>query len=86
MSLAVFAEDKTEYIRHARYLAKLIRRDSKDALWRIELLLSRLEEGESLNTSSAAVQLTQAWNELSRMLRGIEGVDRLLLIDTAQEK
>ncbi len=87
MSLAVFAQDKVEYISHARYLAKLIRHDSKDALWRIERLLSRLEEGESLNTNSAAVQLTsaavqltQARMELSETLRGIEGLDQLLLV------
>ena len=80
MSLAVFAQDKVEYISHARYLAKLIRHDSKDALWRIERLLSRLEEEESLNTNSAAVQLTQARMELSETLRGIEGLDQLLLV------
>jgi hypothetical protein len=85
MSLAVFAEDEVEYISHARYIAKLIRHDSKDALWRIERLLSRLEEGESLNTNSAAVQLTQARMELSETLRGIEGLDQLLLVYGAQE-
>lgn len=85
MSLAVFAEDRTKSIRHARYLGKLIRRDSKDALWRIDLLLSRLEEGETLNTNCAAVQLTQARNELSGILRSIEGLDRLLLNDSGQE-
>jgi hypothetical protein len=86
VSLAVFAEDKTECARHARYLAKLIRRDSRDALWRIKRLLSRLEEGEPLNANSAAVQLTQARNELSSTLRGTESIDRLLLIDAAQEQ
>ncbi len=86
MGLSVLAEDKTECIRHARYLAKLIRRDSRDALWRIERLLSRVEEGESLNTNSAAVQLTQARDELSSTLRGTEGIDRLLLSDTGQEQ
>lgn len=86
MSLAVSAQDKVEYISHARYLAKLIRHDSKDALWRIERLLSRLEEGESLNTNSAAVQLTQARMELSETLRGIEGLDQLLLVHSAQEQ
>jgi hypothetical protein len=85
MSLAVFAQDKVEYKSHARYLAKLIRHDSKDALWRIERLLSRLEEGESLNTNSAAVQLTQARMELSETLRGIERLDQLLVVHSAQE-
>jgi hypothetical protein len=31
-----------------------IRRSCEQALWRVEWLLSRLEEGESLNTSSTA--------------------------------
>jgi hypothetical protein len=85
MSLDVFGEDKVECISHARYLAKLIHRDSKDALWRIERLLSRLEEGESLNTHSATVQLRQARMELSETLRGIDGLDQLLLGHSAQE-
>ena len=61
----------------ANYLAGLIRHDCKDALSRIELLLSRLEEGESLNAVSITAELTEARLEMYEVLRGTERIEEL---------
>jgi len=68
---------ETDFIREIRYLAELMRRDCRDALWRVEHLSSRLEVGESLNTSSTTVQLAHAHEELQRALQDIERLEKL---------
>ena len=55
----------------------LIRHDSKDALSRIELLLSKLEEGESLKAVDIAAALTDARLEMYEVLRGTERIEEL---------
>lgn len=67
---------ESDVIREIRYLAELMRRDCRGALWRVEHLSSKLEEGESLNTSSTAVQLTHTCEELQRALEIIERLEK----------
>jgi hypothetical protein len=55
----------------------LIRHDSKDALSRIEMLLSKFEEGKSLNDEDTAAALKEARLEMYEVLRGIERVEEL---------
>jgi hypothetical protein len=67
---------ESDIVRDVRFLAEHMRRDCRDALWRAEHLSSKLEEGESLNTPSTAVQLTHTCEELQRVLRGIERLEK----------
>lgn len=67
---------RSDFIREVQYLAGLMRRDCRDALWRVEHLSLKLEEGESLNTSGTAVQLTHANEELQRALQSIERLEK----------
>jgi hypothetical protein len=45
--------------------------------WRMERLLSRVDQGESLDTRSTAIQLSEARDELRLLMRGIEGIQKL---------
>jgi hypothetical protein len=58
-------------------LTGLIRHDSKDAVSRIELLLSRLEGGKSLKAANIAAALEDARLEMYEVLRGIERIEEL---------
>jgi hypothetical protein len=66
-----------DFIRQTKHLNGLIRHDSKDALSRIELLLSKLEEGESLKAVDIAAELTHARLEMYEVLRGTERIEEL---------
>ena len=68
---------RADFIRQAKHLTGLIRHDSKDALSRIELLLSKLEEGESLKAVDIAAELTDARLEMYEVLRGTERIEEL---------
>jgi hypothetical protein len=48
----------------------------------MDLLLSKLEEGESLDTRSTSVQLGEARTELQLMMRGIEGIEKLCELES----
>jgi len=69
--------EKADFIRETRYLAEHMRQNCEHALWRAERLLSRLEEGESLNTSATAAQLDRIREELRGALGGIERIEKL---------
>ena len=69
--------EKANFIREVRYLAEHVRQNCEHALWRTEQLLSRLEEGESLNTSTTAAQLERTREELRRACGGIEHIEKL---------
>ena len=45
--------------------------------WRMERLLSKVEQGESLDTRSTSIQLSEARDELQLLMRGIEGIHKL---------
>jgi hypothetical protein len=66
---------QADFIKEIRYLTGLMRQNCQDASWRVERLLSKVEEGESLDTRSTSVQLGEARNELHLMMRGIEGIE-----------
>ena len=70
-------DHRTDFIRQTKHLTGLIRHDSKDALSKIELLLSKLEEGESLKAVDIAAQLTDARLEMYEVLRGTERIEEL---------
>lgn len=74
--------EKMDFIRETRYLAGLMRQSCEHASWRIERLLSKLEEGESLNTNKTAVQLGEAREELHRALEGIERIEKLCELES----
>ncbi len=58
-------------------MTRLIRHDSKDALSRIELLLSKLEEGKSLNADEIAAALNAARLEMYEVVKGMERIEEL---------
>ena len=68
---------KADFTTQTKHLTGLIRHDSKDALSRIELLLSRLEEGKPLNADAIAAALADARLEMYEVLRGIERIEEL---------
>ena len=68
---------RADFTTQTKHLTGLIRHDSKDALSRIELLLSKLEEGKSLNADDIAAALADARLEMYEVLRGIERIEEL---------
>jgi hypothetical protein len=54
-----------------------MRQNCHDATWRMERLLSKVEQGESLDTRSTPIQLQEARDELHLLMRGIEGIAKL---------
>jgi hypothetical protein len=78
--------EESDFIKEIRYLAGLMRQNCQDASWRMERLLSKLEEGESLDTRSTSVQLGEARNELHLMMRGIEGIEKLCELQSDDDR
>ncbi len=68
---------RVDFTTQTKHLTGLIRHDSKDALSRIELLLSRIEEGKPLNADAIAAALADARLEMYEVLRGIERIEEL---------
>jgi hypothetical protein len=68
---------RADFTTQTKHLTGLIRHDSKDALSRIELLLSRLEEGKPLNADDIAAALADARLEMYEVLRGIDRIEEL---------
>jgi len=54
-----------------------MRQNCRDASWRMERLLSKVEQGESLDTRSTSIQLSEARDELQLLMRGIESIQKL---------
>src|SRR5829696_4170373 len=52
------------------------------ALWRMERLLSKVEQGESLDTRSTSIQLSEARDELQKLMRGIESIQKLCELES----
>ena len=67
---------EADFIKEIRHLAGLMRQNCHDASWRVERVLSTLEEGESVDTTSLSVDLYEARNELQLLMRGIEHIER----------
>jgi len=68
---------EADIIKEIRYLAGLMRQNCQDASWRMERLLSKVQQGESLDTTSTRAQLQEAREELQQLMRGIEGIEKL---------
>ena len=86
LCLDVLMNGEADFVKEIRYLAGLMRQNCQDASWRMERLLSKLEEGESLDTRSTSVQLDEARNELHHMMRGIEGIEKLCELQSVDDR
>jgi hypothetical protein len=75
--LDILMDTEADFIKEIRYLAELMRQNSHDASWRMERLLSKVEQGESLDTRSTSIQLREARDELQQVMQGIEGIQKL---------
>ena len=77
LCLDALMDSEADFIKEIRYLAALMRQKCHEASWRMERLLSKVEQGESLDTRSTPAQLQEARDELQLLMRGIEGIERL---------
>jgi hypothetical protein len=77
LCLDVLMESEADFIKEIRYLAGLMHQNCHDASWRMERLLSKVEQGESLDTRSTSIQLREAREELQQLMRAIEGIQKL---------
>ena len=77
LCLDVLMNSEADLLKEIRYLAGLMRQNCHDASWRMERLLSKVEQGQSLDTRSTSIQLREARDELHRLMRGIEGIQKL---------
>jgi hypothetical protein len=73
---------EADFIKEIRYLAGLMRQNCNDASWRMERLLSKVEQGESLDTRSTYIQLREARDELQQLRRGIEGIQKVCELES----
>jgi hypothetical protein len=53
-----------------------MRQNCHDASWRVERILAKLEEGESLDTTITSIELGDARKELHLLMRSIEHIER----------
>ena len=77
LCLDILMNNEADSIKEIRYLAGLMRQNCHDASWRMERLLSKVEQGESLDTRSTSIQLREARDELQLVMRSIEGIQKL---------
>jgi hypothetical protein len=77
LCLDILMDTEADFIKEIRYLSGLMRQNCHDASWRMERLLSKVEQGESLDTRSTSIQLSEARDELQLLMRGIEGIHKL---------
>jgi hypothetical protein len=77
LCLDILMNSEADFIKEISYLAALMRQNCHDASWRMEQLLSRVEQGESLDTRSTSIQLREACEELQQVMRSIEGIQKL---------
>jgi hypothetical protein len=67
---------EAEFIKEIQHLAGLMRQNCQDASWRVERLLSKLEEGEELDTTITSIEHGDARKELHLLMRSIERIER----------
>ena len=82
LCLDILMNSEADFIKEIRYLAGLMRQNCHDALWRMERLLSKVEQGESLDTRSTPIQLSEARDELQILMRGIESIQKLCELES----
>jgi hypothetical protein len=73
---------EADFLKEIKYLAALMRQNCHDASWRMERLLSKVEQGESLDTRSTSIQLKEARDELQLLMRGIESIQKLCELES----
>ena len=82
LCLDILMNSEADFIKEIRYLAGLMRQNCHDAWWRMERLLSKVEQGESLDMRSTSIQLREARDELQLLMRGIEGIQKLCELES----
>jgi hypothetical protein len=82
LCLDILMNTEADFIKEISYLAALMRQNCHDASWRMERLLSKFEQGESLDTRSTSIQLREARDELHQLMRGIEGIRKLCELES----
>jgi hypothetical protein len=82
LCLDVLVTREADIIKEIRYLTGLMRQNCQDVSWRVDQLLSKLNEEESLDTQSTSVHLGEARNELQLIMRGIEGIEKLCELES----
>jgi hypothetical protein len=82
LCLDILMNNEADSIKEIRYLAGLMRQNCHDASWRMERLLSKIEQGESLDTRSTSIQLREARDELQLVMRSIEGIQKLCELES----
>jgi hypothetical protein len=68
---------EAQFIKEISYLAALMHQNCHHASWRMEQLLLKVQQGESLDTRSTTIQLREAGEELQQVMRSIEGIQKL---------
>jgi hypothetical protein len=82
LCLDILMNSEADFIKEIRYLAGLMRQNCHDASWRMDRLLSKVEQGESLDTRSTSIQLREARDELQLLMRGIESIQKLCELES----
>ena len=82
LCLDILMDSEADFIKEIRYRSGLMRQNCHDASWRMERLLSKVEQGESLDTRSTSIQLREAHDELQLLMRGIEGIQKLCELES----
>jgi hypothetical protein len=82
LCLDILMNSEADFIKEIRYLAGLMRQNCRDASWRMERLLSKVEQGESLDTRGTSIQLSEARDELQLLMRGIESIQKLCELES----
>ena len=82
LCLDILMNREADFITEIRYLAGLMRQNCHDAWWRMERLLSKVEQGESLDSRSTSIQLSEARDELQKLMRGIESIQKLCELES----
>jgi hypothetical protein len=82
LCLDILMNSEADFITEIRYQAGLMRQNCRDASWRMERLLSKVEQGESLDTRSTSIQLSEARDELQLVMRGIESIQKLCELES----
>jgi hypothetical protein len=77
LCLDILMDTEADFVKEIRYLSGLMHQNRHDASWRMERLLSKVEQGELLDTRSTSIQLRKAREELQQVMRGIEGIQKL---------
>jgi hypothetical protein len=67
---------EADFIKEIRHLAGLMRQNCHDASWRVERVLSKLEEGESVDTTISSIELREVRKELHLLMRSVEHIER----------